>query len=66
MHAEEYFLDPSTKSILRDTSQKRLAIGTTCVRTIEHYLGTDDPYYLSEFDDRIYFTDINLVQGYTH
>ena len=38
MHAEEYFLDPSTKSILRDTSQKRLAIGTTCVRTIEHYL----------------------------
>ena len=43
MHAEEYFLDPSTKSILRDTSQKRLAIGTTCVRTIEHYLGTDDP-----------------------
>ena len=43
MHAEEYFLDPSTKSILRDTSQKRLAIGTTCVRTIEHYLGTNDP-----------------------
>ena len=43
MHAEEYFLTPSTKSVLRDTSQKRLAIGTTCVRTIEHYLGTNDP-----------------------
>ena len=43
MHSEEYFLSPSTKSVLRDTSQKRLAIGTTCVRTIEHYLGTDDP-----------------------
>lgn len=43
MHAEEYFLDPSTKSVLRDPSQNRLAIGTTCVRTIEHYLATDDP-----------------------
>jgi S-adenosylmethionine:tRNA ribosyltransferase-isomerase len=29
--------------VLRDSSQKRLAIGTTCVRTIEHYLATDDP-----------------------
>jgi S-adenosylmethionine:tRNA ribosyltransferase-isomerase len=43
MHAEEYFLNPSTKSALRDPSQKHLAIGTTCVRTIEHYLATDDP-----------------------
>ena len=38
MHAEEYFLSPSTKSVLRDPSLKRLAIGTTCVRAIEHYL----------------------------
>jgi S-adenosylmethionine:tRNA ribosyltransferase-isomerase len=29
---------------LRDPSVKRLAIGTTCVRTIEHYLGTADPH----------------------
>jgi S-adenosylmethionine:tRNA ribosyltransferase-isomerase len=43
MHAEEYFLAPSTKSVLRDLKKKRLAIGTTCVRTIEHYLATDDP-----------------------
>jgi len=44
MHAEEYFLSPQTKAVLRDPSVKRLAIGTTCVRTIEHYLGTADPH----------------------
>jgi S-adenosylmethionine:tRNA ribosyltransferase-isomerase len=43
MHAEEYFLSPSTKSVLHDSSLKRLAIGTTCVRAIEHYLGKGDP-----------------------
>jgi S-adenosylmethionine:tRNA ribosyltransferase-isomerase len=43
MHAEEYFLSPTTKSVLRDPSIKRLAIGTTCVRAIEHYLGQEDP-----------------------
>ena len=43
MHAEEYFLSPSTKSVLRDNSIKKLAIGTTCVRAIEHYLGNEDP-----------------------
>ncbi len=43
MHAEEYFLSPATKSVLRDPSIKRLAIGTTCVRAIEHYLGNEDP-----------------------
>lgn len=42
MHAEEYFLSPSTKSVLRDSSHQRLAIGTTCVRAIEHYLGSND------------------------
>lgn len=44
MHAEEYFLSPSTKSVLDDPSLKRLAIGTTCVRAIEHYLGQNDPF----------------------
>ena len=39
MHAEEYFLSPATKSVLRDKSAKKPAIGTTCVRAIEHYLG---------------------------
>ena len=43
MHAEEYFLSPATKSVLRNPSLKRLAIGTTCVRAIEHYLGREDP-----------------------
>ena len=42
MHAEEYFLSPATKSVLRNPSFKRLAIGTTCVRAIEHYLGQED------------------------
>ena len=42
MHAEEYFLTPETKGILRDGSARRLAIGTTCVRAIEHYLGKED------------------------
>lgn len=44
MHNEEYFLSPQTKKILRDGSTKRLAIGTTCVRAIEHYLGQKDAY----------------------
>ena len=43
MHAEEYFLSSPTKSVLRDPSVKRLAIGTTCVRAIEHYLAHEDP-----------------------
>jgi hypothetical protein len=38
------FFLPQTKSVLRDPSIKRLAIGTTCVRAIEHYLGTNDPH----------------------
>ena len=42
MHAEEYCLSPATKSVLNDSSAKRLAIGTTCVRAIEHYLASDD------------------------
>ena len=39
MHTEKYFLCPETKKILLDHSTQRLAIGTTCVRAIEHYLG---------------------------
>ena len=42
MHGEEYFLEPSTKSVLRDRTLKKLAIGTTCVRAIEHYLAEKD------------------------
>lgn len=42
MHSEQYFLPHLTKHILRDKSVKRLAIGTTCVRAIEHYLGNED------------------------
>ena len=42
MHGEKYFLPPETKTILRNPEIKKLAIGTTCVRAIEHYLGTED------------------------
>ena len=42
MHPEEYFLTTETKAILRDNSLRRLAIGTTCVRAIEHYLRKED------------------------
>ena len=44
MHAEEYFLSPQTKAILQDSAVTRLAIGTTCVRAIEHFLGSNDPH----------------------
>jgi S-adenosylmethionine:tRNA ribosyltransferase-isomerase len=43
MHSEEYFLPPHTKSVLRNPTANKVAIGTTCVRAIEHYLATDDP-----------------------
>ncbi len=43
MHAEQYFLSPETKAVLRDPRARRLAIGTTCVRAIEHYLANQDP-----------------------
>jgi S-adenosylmethionine:tRNA ribosyltransferase-isomerase len=42
MHSEEYSITPLTKSILRNKKITRLAIGTTCVRAIEHYLKNDD------------------------
>ena len=38
MHAEEYFLPNETGQALFQKDQKRLAIGTTCVRAIEHFL----------------------------
>ena len=42
MHAEEYFISKETKSIIRNKETRRLAIGTTCVRAIEHYLSQED------------------------
>ena len=43
MHAEEYSLEPETKKALLSNDRKKLAIGTTTVRTIEHYLTHPDP-----------------------
>jgi S-adenosylmethionine:tRNA ribosyltransferase-isomerase len=43
MHAEEYFLEPEVKKALLAKGRKKLAIGTTTVRTIEHYLAHPDP-----------------------
>ena len=37
MHAEKYFIPHSTICNLNKSNGKRLAIGTTCVRAIEHY-----------------------------
>lgn len=42
MHTEEYFLKPETKKALLCNDRKKLAIGTTTVRTIEHYLSSND------------------------
>ena len=41
MHAEKYFLSTDTQSILCDSQKTKLAIGTTCVRAIEHYLSNE-------------------------
>jgi len=38
MHEEEYSLPPETQIALHDRTHKHLAIGTTSVRSIEHYL----------------------------
>ncbi len=44
MHAESYFLPAAAKASLREPGPPRLAVGTTTVRAIEHYLAQgDDP-----------------------
>jgi S-adenosylmethionine:tRNA ribosyltransferase-isomerase len=43
MHAEEYAIGPKAKKALLAKDRKKLAIGTTSVRTIEHYLAHPDP-----------------------
>ena len=43
MHAEEYSIGTEAKNALLAKTGKSLAIGTTTVRTIEHYLSTTDP-----------------------
>jgi len=42
MHAEEYSIGPKEKKALLSKDRKTLAIGTTSVRTIEHYLSIAD------------------------
>ena len=68
MHAEEYFLSPQTKAVLRDPSVKRLAIGTTSVRAIEHYLSSDDPYPPEPFrtDARLFIRPPYSFLGIDH
>ncbi|MBT3637790.1 MAG: tRNA preQ1(34) S-adenosylmethionine ribosyltransferase-isomerase QueA [Opitutae bacterium] len=43
MHAEEYSIGPKAKKALLAKDRNKLAIGTTSVRTIEHYLSDTDP-----------------------
>ena len=68
MHAEEYFLSPATKSVLHDSSAKRLAIGTTCVRAIEHYLASDDkePTVPTRTDARLFIRPPYSFLGVDH
>ena len=68
MHAEEYFLSPATKSVLHDSSAKRLAIGTTCVRAIEHYLASDDkePTVPTRADARLFIRPPYSFLGVDH
>ena len=42
MHAEEYSIGPKAKNALLANDRKTLAVGTTSVRTIEHYLSFPD------------------------
>ena len=42
MHAEEYSIGPEAKKVLKEKDGKTLAVGTTTVRTIEHYLSAID------------------------
>ena len=68
MHAEEYFLTPETKGILRDGSARRLAIGTTCVRAIEHYLGKEDlhPRESTQAEAKLFIRPPYPFQGVDH
>ena len=68
MHAEEYFLTPETKGILRDGSARRLAIGTTCVRAIEHYLGKEDlrPAESTRAEAKLFIRPPHSFQGVDH
>jgi S-adenosylmethionine:tRNA ribosyltransferase-isomerase len=43
MHAEQYSIGPKAKKALTVRERNKLAIGTTTVRTIEHYLSVIDP-----------------------
>ena len=43
MHSEEYSIRPKAKKALLYKDRKNLAVGTTSVRTIEHYLSIPDP-----------------------
>ena len=68
MHAEEYFLTSETKRILRDGSARRLAIGTTCVRAIEHYLGKEDlrPAESTRAEAKLFIRPPHSFQGVDH
>ena len=43
LHEEEYSIGPEAKKALLAQDRKNLAIGTTSVRTIEHFLANADP-----------------------
>ena len=68
MHGEKYFLPPETKTILRNPEIKKLAIGTTCVRAIEHYLETEDanPTQSTEAEANLFIRPPYHFRGVDH
>ncbi len=68
MHSEEYTLSPSTKSVLRASDFRRLAIGTTSVRAIEHYLSVPDenPEELTRSEAQVFIKPPYTFLGVDH
>ena len=68
MHAEEYFLEPETKKALLAKDRKKLAIGTTTVRTIEHFLTSSDhePQKATRAEANLFIRPPYSFQGVDH
>ena len=62
MHGEEYSIGPKAKKALHAKDHNNLAIGTTSVRTIEHFLSHPDP---EPFKTTFAETDLFIRAPYT-
>ena len=68
MHAEEYSIGPKEKKALLSKDRKTLAIGTTSVRTIEHYLSIADsePNEATVAEANLFIRPPYFFQGVDH